>query len=204
MRHLVYTLLITAFGFQVANAQLSTGFTVGPTIPVGKFSDIAGIGFNFTAESRYAVTENINVGLNIGYSLNGYSKDLRNGAEAVLSQRVGRNIELSTARYSAVPVTLVGEYIFGDEELRPFAGIELGAFFTSNKIAIEGSGEDSESATAFGFGITGGILYEIADEIDIMATTKFTPTTKAIDFGTEKRALTYLSINFGVRYRLDF
>lgn len=204
MRHLVYTLLLIVFGFQAANAQLSTGFTVGPTIPVGKYGDIAGIGFNFTAESRYALTDNINVGLNIGYVRNGYAKDLRNGVETVLSRQVGANVKLSTARYSAVPVTFVGEYIFGDEELRPFAGVELGAFFASNKLAVEGGGEESVSGTGFGFGITSGILYEIADEFDIMVNTKFTPTTKAIDFGTEKRGLTYLSINFGIRYRLDF
>ncbi|MGD1893745.1 MAG: outer membrane beta-barrel protein [Cyclobacteriaceae bacterium] len=203
MRHLVYTLLFIIFGFQAANAQLSTGMTLGPTVPVGKFSDIAGVGFNFTIESRYALTENLNVGLNIGYVRNGYAKDLRNGIETVLSQRAGGNIELSTARYSAVPVTLVGEYIFGDNELRPFAGLELGGYIVSNKLAVERGGEETDSNTALGLGIMGGALYEIADELDVMATLKFTTTTGAIDFG-EKRGVTYLSINFGVRYRLDF
>ncbi|MEM8970218.1 MAG: outer membrane beta-barrel protein [Bacteroidota bacterium] len=204
MRHLICAFLLFILGFQTANAQFSGGINFGPAIPIGKFSDIAGVGFNFTVESRYALTDNLNVGMNIGYVRNGYAKDLRNGVEAILSQEARTNVSLSTARYSAIPVTLVGEYIFGDEELRPFAGLEFGAFFTSNKLAVEGGGEDARSSTAIGLGITGGALYEIADELDIMATIKFTPTTKAIDFVTEKRSFTYLSINFGVRYRLDF
>ncbi|WKN41407.1 outer membrane beta-barrel protein [Tunicatimonas pelagia] len=197
MRHLFCTLLLFVLGFQVANAQLSGGINVGPAIPIGKYSDLAGTGFNFTVESRYAILENLNVGLNIGYVRNGYAKDLRSNLETV------NNIELSTARFSVVPVTVVGEYIFGDEELRPFAGLELGAFFVSNKIAV-GQAEQSESSTVLGVGLTGGVLYEIADELDVMAALKFSPTTGAIDVGTEKWSVTHLSINFGVRYRLDF
>ncbi|MEM6841818.1 MAG: outer membrane beta-barrel protein [Bacteroidota bacterium] len=201
MQHLIFTLLLFMLGFQAANAQLSGGMTFGPTVPIGKFSDIAGIGFNFTVESRYAIMENLNVGLNIGYVRNGYAKDWRNAINAEIARR-GSNVKLSSARYSAIPVMLAGEYIFGDEELRPFAGLELGAYFLSDKIA--GGGEEiSESSIALGLGITAGALYEIADELDAMVNLKFSPTTGVIDIG-EKKGITYLSINFGVRYRLDF
>ena len=136
MRHLICTFLLFILGFQTANAQFSGGINFGPAIPIGKFSDIAGVGFNFTVESRYALTDNLNVGMNIGYVRNGYAKDLRNGVEAILSQEARTNVSLSTARYSPIPVTLVVEYIFGDEELRPLAGLEFGAFFTSNTLSV--------------------------------------------------------------------
>ena len=196
MRHILCTLLLAVTLFQAAQAQISVGATLGPAIPTGGYAKFAKAGVGFTAEGRYALNESFNVGVNIGYA--------HIGAKELVAYTQNGNVFEIDGSYNFANITAVAEYFILDEDIRPFVGLEIGAYPLTFRIKHKELGLDEKlSRTGFGLAPTVGALYEIADGLEALANMKYTLTGSAVDIDGEK-GVSAFSINVGVRYTLDF
>lgn len=156
---LLSAVAIMAFGF--ANAQETTGFTKGDIFASGsvgygseKTGDNKNNTFNFSPKAGYFVTNNIAVGVKLGFTS---GKD---------TEQVGpASIETKTNTFEA---GAFGRYYFTPASQFSFFG-ELSAGFNSSKTEIDGVPGESKS-NGFNVGVAPGISYFVSKNIALEAT----------------------------------
>ncbi len=123
-------------------SQLRFGLGLLGGIPVGDFGDVADFGAGAYLEGKYAVTENIDVGVHLGAM--GFA-----GADIGVS-----GTSVSVGSFGIVPLLFTGEYVFLGGPVSPYAGIGIGPYFISGgDVSVSGSsvGGSVSSGTEFGF-----------------------------------------------------
>lgn len=156
---LLSAVAIMAFGF--ANAQETTGFTKGDVFASGSIgygSEKTGENknnvFNFSPKAGYFVTNNIAVGVKLGFTSGKQTQD------AGLA-----TIETKTNTFEA---GAFGRYYFTPASQFSFFG-ELSAGFNSAKTEIDGVPGESKS-NGFNVGVAPGISYFVSKNIALEAT----------------------------------
>lgn len=158
-----------------AKSQLSLSATIGPQIPVGDFGKVFNVGFGFTATGRYLLTENVAVGLNLGYTGFGV-KDL-DGYKA-----------------SMVPVTGLFEYHYRIGKLRPYAGIDMG--LCRYAISVKsGAVKETSGKTYFALAPSLGTSYLLTDKCSLLANLKFNRVFA-------DKGVSWIGLNLGAAYSL--
>ena len=130
-----------------ANAQFHIELGPNFNLPQGDFADSYDLGIGFYIEPKYAMTENIDLGLYIG--TNGFAGgDFTQGG-----------ISASAAATSIVPVLATGTYRFSESTVTPYAGLGLGMYFAKGaEITIQGVGtSEASSESKFGFAPRAGV-----------------------------------------------
>jgi outer membrane protein W len=154
MRKLFGLVAGIAFAATVS-AQINVGanFLVG--LPSGDWhkagdESIINTAFGGGIEGNYFVTEDIAVGLEVGYLAFGEKDDLG-------------------LTFTAIPITIKGEYYFLDDEFRPFVGLGIGYYLMNSKLEV-GEPFDDVEATLNGVGISPriGAVYPASDLIGIV------------------------------------
>ena len=203
MKKILITALLLINVVSFAHAQLSAGLTLGPAIPTGGYSKYAGLGFGIVGEGRYVLNDQISVGINVGH----YRTPTKN-VEVPLQFRDGVFAVGYQGNYRSTSITTVAEYFILDEELRPFVGLETGAFITGytwkeNEEMVTQAPEFKESKTGFGVAPVVGALYELNDGLELSATIKYTLTGASVQVfenpNFEEKSIHLLTINFGIR-----
>jgi len=143
-RLLLSGILLTAMAGS-AYGQFSAGATIGVQVPLGDFGSSyhAGPGLNLTG--RYAPTDNIRVGLNIGF--NRYSDEWSGDWPVWM-----------------IPVTGLFEYHFGSKAVRPYVGGDIGIYRVQ---------DDSYSETHVGFAPVAGVSFRASDIVSFLANLKY-------------------------------
>ncbi|MBC6411087.1 MAG: hypothetical protein GDA42_11660 [Ekhidna sp.] len=122
-----------------ANAQFHIELGINGNSPQGDFGDTYDLGIGFYVEPKYAVSENIDLGLLIGRNAFG-----------------GVNDDVNTAKsFNILPT---GTYRFSTNNVTPYVGAGLGLYsfdFGSIFGSIIGGGDDT--STEFGFAPRVGI-----------------------------------------------
>lgn len=149
--------LFCFFSYNV-NAQIFGGATVGLQAPMGDFGDGAKMGFGINLTGKYMLSENMAVGLNLGYNRFG-AKDF------------GFDEYDIKATYSIIPITGLFEYHFGGNAVKPYVGADLGLYSVGAKVKYAGESE-SDSELYFGLAPVAGILYDINDNLTFCANIK--------------------------------
>lgn len=174
--------LCALLAFQ-AQAQFSVGATVGPQIPLGEFGEGFGVGFGFNLQGKYAINEQLNTGLNIGYNSFGASDS---------------DIDAST---SITPITGFIEYVFASSgKIKPFVSADLGIYSIRTRVNVDfgfGSNSVSASRSFFGLAPAAGVLYGLNDAFSLNGGLKL----HAIF--SEGESTSFLGINVGVIYRIN-
>ena len=170
-----------AFG---AQAQINIGATVGLTLPMGDFGNGLNTGFGFNAIGKYSLSNNMAVGVSVGYSSFG------TGSENL--------------SYGVIPITGLFEYSFGSGAFKPYLGADLGLYMFRSKLSYTFLGtttSNTDTKSYFGFAPTGGVMYEISKNLSICGNLKYNMVfaKDALDNSTTS---TWLGINAGVIFKL--
>ncbi len=96
-----------------------------------------------------------------------------------------------------IPVSVSGEYLFLDGNLRPYVGVHLGTMLVASRVDSE---EDSEGY--FNVSPVAGIEFNINDNLGLNLNVKYGVTFLENGFG-ENDTFTTLSPNVGFFYRLE-
>ena len=160
----------------VANAQVSIGIAPGIQIPMGDFGKGSNLGFGGGVSGEYAITENIGVGLNVGFFTFG-AKDLEEGASG------------ST---SIIPIALTGKYYFITEGFKPYGGVNVGF----NMVGFHAKFEGVSISTTKGYmGVAPvlGCQYAFSDALALDVNAKYN-----LIFGKKEELGTVGTIGFNV------
>ena len=203
MKKILTTALFVTTVMTFAQAQISAGLTLAPVVPTGGYAKFAGIGFGLTGEGRYVLNDQMTVGINVGHYRTP-TKDL----QVPLQFRDGVFAVGYRGNYRSTFVTSVTEYFLLEDELRPFVGLEAGAFITGytwkeDEAEVTQAPEFKESKVGFGLAPIVGALYELNDGLELSATIKYTLTGASVQIfenpGVDEKSIHLLTINFGIR-----
>lgn len=183
-----------------ASAQINVGanFLVG--IPSGAWNDPAVVNnaFGGGIEGNYFVTEDLAVGVEVGYLA--FAEKDESGATVTI-----------------IPIQIKGEYYFLDDAFRPFVGLGIGYNIVNNKIVTPEINippfpvipESTVEGTVNGFGISPrvGALYQVSDLIAIVLNINYNimfGQTAGGDFeGLEVAdATSWIGIGLGARFTI--
>lgn len=155
------------------NGQLKIGGTLGLQMPTGDFGDAADTGFGINAVGKYFLSDQMAVGLNVGYGT--------------------FSTELDDLKFFNIPVTGLFEYHFGKPEstVIPYLGGDLGLYSLGSKYDGE-----SDSEMYFGFAPAVGINYPLSDLLSLNANLKYHVVL------SEGDATTYMGLNVGLIYTI--
>lgn len=152
MKKLVSSILMLTAMVVIANAQSTTfkpfkvDFAIGYAIPSGGGQGAKG-GVLFAIEPKYAINDNITVGLR--------------GEGAVMvrvSSDQSGSVNSADAK-AAGSYLLTGDYYFNTNSFRPFAGVGAGLFSTA-AASVDVNGNVAEGAAALKFGATPRVGFE--------------------------------------------
>lgn len=129
-----------------ASAQFHIELGPNFNLPQGDFADSYDLGIGFYLEPKYAINENIDVGLYIGS--NGFA-----GGDIVQGGVSG-----SAAATAIVPVLATGTYRFSSNSVTPYAGLGLGMYFAkAAEVTVGTVTASGESESNFGFAPRAGV-----------------------------------------------
>ena len=178
-----------------ANAQINVGANFLMGLPSGAWNEdnFVSTAFGGGIEGNYFVSDNISVGLEVGF----------------LS--FGTDIEEST--FSAIPISLKGEYYFLDDNFRPFVGLGIGYYMVSNKTTIPALPPFLPEPTEINFTLNGlgisprvGAVYQVSDLIGIVLNVNynllFGQTVGGDGEGDVDNATNWIGVGIGARFTL--
>lgn len=181
MKLFLRSLLVLAFVgvFGAANGQFQIGATFNGIAPLSpaSISDAYKFGFGGTLIGRYAVNDNLRVGLDVGF----YSH----------SGKVSSDL---SARF--IPINAVLDYSFATEGFQPYVGVGVGLTSTTTKVSLLGTSV-STTSTNFNLAPTLGFRYGLSDALDLDFNVKYN-----IIFG-DGDSISLLPIGLGVVYKLN-
>ena len=197
-----------------ANAQISVGLTGGVGMPMGAFgaaptvdfnnNNIVGTaktGYGGTLFGRYHINDNLAVGANITYlSFTSQAMSIPGFPDI-------------TGLFSTMSYSAAVEYYFMTEDIKPYAGIELGFLTNSGSFtqpAFGGSPAQTADVSSNGlaFAPVVGLRYKLVDNLDVLLNIKYMMAFNEHKFDANKNndmgmpATTFLGINIGVQYTI--
>jgi len=152
----VILLLVVALSVVTASAQINLGLSGGLLSPT---TDGAKTGFGGSISGDYFVTSDISVGLNIGYFGMGSESWEEEGFKMSMSQ-------------SIMPIALTGRYYFLPENIKPYAGIDLGYYTFSGSTKFMGA-SISASTSEFGIAPVIGLQYGLTEKLALDVNVKY-------------------------------
>jgi opacity protein-like surface antigen len=147
----ITTIFIACFTMLQFNTVSAQEFSAGASLGLFNSTNAATssqFGFNLTG--RYHISDEIRVGLNLGYY---------QGSSASF---------FGSITTSTMPITGTFEYSFNDNDISPFVVADLGLY----RSAASFMGE-SNSSTDFGFAIGAGTNYLLTDNLTAFANAKY-------------------------------
>lgn len=146
MKKLILSICAIALFAYTASAQFHIELGPNFNMPQGDFADQYKLGVGFYIEPKYAMTENIDLGLYIGS--NGFAgEDFSSGG-----------VSGSASATAIVPVLATGTYRFSTSNVTPYAGLGLGMYFAKGaEVTFGGTTTEGESSTEFGFAPRAGV-----------------------------------------------
>ena len=143
MKKLILSICAIALFAYTASAQFHIELGPNFNLPQGDFADSYKLGIGFYIEPKYAMNENIDLGLYIGS--NGFAgEDIAGGG--------------SVSATAIVPVLATGTYRFSDGKVTPYGGLGLGMYFAKGaEVTVNNVTTEGESSTEFGFAPRAGV-----------------------------------------------
>jgi outer membrane protein W len=146
MKKVILSLCAIVLFSYTASAQFHIELGPSFNLPQGDFADSYDLGVGFYLEPRYAMTENIDLGLHIGIGAFA-GGDLAGGGGDVSAAGI-------------TPVLATGHYRFSTNKVSPYAGAGLGMYFVkTGDVSVSGGGTiEGTSDSEFGFAPRAGVF----------------------------------------------
>lgn len=154
--------------------KMSLGADGAVVIPLGDFSDVAGVGIGALLKFGFSVSDAIMITARTGYIFH-------------LTKTISTGVGDADSKVAQIPFMVGGKYMFG----APYVAAELGMVNFRTKAEFMGvSGSDSSTKLAFGIG--GGYMM---GDLDFRLAFNMIPG--AIAVGTEEKAAQEIMLNVG-------
>ncbi len=174
MRKIITTVALTIslmFGVKAQQGEILGGVNLGYMLPLGTFGDAVDGGIGYGLSGKYLLTDNVAVGINANYF--------------ALSLKAASSYFVTSTQFH-----LAGDYFFGTEELRPYAGVDFGL----TQYKFDGFGfEVKENYLSYGVG--GGLMYFFNDNFGANGQVRFNGINA-------KESSNYISIGLGITYKM--
>lgn len=157
---LIFSTLSTISIAQMNNMAVGLNGTI--SVPIGDFNDVAKMGFGVSGSFFYELMDNFEATGSIGFLSWGGDK----------LEILGSSAEVQGS-FTSIPILVGGRYILNGDNLIPYISGELGFHIFSTpdqEITLNDVVYDSDKGETnlnFGFGIGGGVLYELSREVKI-------------------------------------
>lgn len=161
--------------------------SMGYAMPTGGGTGSKG-GFLFAVEPKYAIMQQLSVGLRIEVAV----------TVSGIDQQSETYSSTATAK-AAGSYLATGDYYFSNNNLRPFVGAGAGIFTTAG-VQLESENPNVASASKFGGMFRGGIEYKHARfglEYNLVGKTTVAPTSSTSNDGYDIKNA-YIGVKFGV------
>lgn len=145
---------------QMSNMAIGLNGTL--SIPVGDFNDVAKMGFGVAGSFFYDLSDYFQFTGTVGY--------LAWGGDKI---EIGNTSIEATEPATSIPILVGARYYLDDKELNPYISGELGLHvFTSASTQTTQNGVElpkikGDSNPYFGFGLGGGFVYELSNDIKV-------------------------------------
>jgi hypothetical protein len=170
----IVTCIVIATGFQ-AHAQLKVGVNAGVGFPTGYFGRISAVGYGAGISGEFLLFEkHASLGLSANLTSFGFKYLAGSGHTTI------------------APVSLLAKYYFSTDAVRPFVGIELGAY--SVKIS-DNSNTYPGAKINPGLAPMGGFVFQLSDQVDLNLTAKYHVVFSSTYPGASQ--LNFLMLNLG-------
>lgn len=146
MKNLLLSTLFLLVVCVSANAQFHVELGLNFNSPQGDFADSYDLGVGVYIEPKYALNDNLDLGLLIGS--NGFA-----GADFSAG-----GVATSVGATSVLAILPTGTYRFSDAPVTPYAGLGLGIYsFKGAEVTVAGVTVETESNSEFGFAPRAGV-----------------------------------------------
>ncbi len=145
---------------QMSNTAIGLNGTF--SIPIGDFNDVAKMGYGVSGSFFYNLSDYFQFTGTVGY--------LAWGGDKI---EIGNTILEATEPATSIPILVGARYYLDDKELNPYISGELGLHvFTSAGTKSETGGVETDKVKGetnpyFGFGLGGGFVYELSNDIKV-------------------------------------
>jgi outer membrane protein len=188
---LIYIILLCGIGHfaaaqSYASAQYSINFPMGNTADFISKPSFRG----FTFDYRYEVTPRILVGLSAGW----YTFYNEAGFDSYTSKDESITASGQQYRYmNSVPLLVMADYYFSEENLKPFIGVGLGT--TYNRADLE-MGMYTWRVDPWQFSVApeAGLAYRIAEGTSALVSVRYNVSFSSGDLDTQS----FLGMNIGI------
>ena len=171
------TVLTLAGGCAAYSQQMSLGINGEVALPMGTFSDVAGVGFGGTALFGYQIDPNLTLTGRVGY--------------LTFSEK-----ETDWPTWSAIPILVGARYYFMPEgDMRVYGAAELGLYSVTLKATVLGL-DISTSESDFGFAPTLGAQFKVGDNMNLDAHLNYSYIS------TEGDAINWIGLGVGLEFGL--
>ena len=188
---LIYTILFCCIAQLTlaqsnASAQYSINFPMGETADFISKPSFRGLTFDY----RYEVTPRVLIGLSAGW----YTFYQEAGYDSYTSKDESITASGQQYRYiNSVPLLVMADYFFSEENLKPFIGLGLGT--TYNRVDLEmGMYKLQVDPWQFSLGPEAGLAYKIAEGTSALLSVRYNVSFSSRDLDTQS----YLGLNLGV------
>ena len=188
---LIYTILFCCIAQltlaqSYASAQYSINFPMGETADFFSKPSFRGLTFDY----RYEVTPRVLIGLSAGW----YTFYQEAGYDSYTSKDESITASGQQYRYiNSVPLLVMADYFFSEENLKPFIGLGLGT--TYNRVDLEmGMYKLQVDPWQFSLAPEAGLAYKIAEGTSALLSVRYNVSFSSRDLDTQS----YLGLNLGV------
>lgn len=187
----VYIILLCSMGnFALAQSYASVQYSIN--FPMGNTADfISKPSFRgLTFDYRHEVTPRILIGLSAGW----YTFYKEAGFDSYASKDESITATGQQFRYmNSVPLLVMADYYFSEEDLKPFVGVGLGT--TYNRVDVE-MGMYTWRIDPWQFSVVpeAGLAYKIADGTSALVSVRYNVSFGSGDLDTQS----FLGLNLGI------
>lgn len=157
-----------------AQSKLGIGVNGSYLSPTGDFGDVYKAGAGGGASLTYAVTNNLQLSANVGYSQLSFNNDKYNQLLNSFFGSFGTAINVNVdSKLKVIPIVLGGKYFLTSTNFRPYATVDVGLHIISaDEATVKVNGQTltaaaSESKTATAWGLGAGFLIKAAPKINV-------------------------------------
>jgi outer membrane protein W len=159
MKRVIFITLM-AFSIVAASAQGNLGISGGVLFPT---EDGVKTGFGGTVSGEYLISPNIGLGVNVGYYIFG-------NVDVIM---VDESVTIGSVTPYLIPTFLTGKYYFLTENIKPYAGVDIG-LYTEGVRATTAGITVSVSKSFFGLAPVAGVQLKLSDVMALDINAKYT------------------------------
>lgn len=146
------------YQYQEPTSNMGVAIQAGLALPVGSFSDEAGLGVGGEGTFEYRFNPQFGLDVSVGFYSWGSKNDLLPGNDYKIAD---------------IPIMAGVKYLLLASDFHPYVGAALGMHFLNTRVTVANVSETSTTDTKFGFAPMAGIRLHMPPNLDLDLNVKY-------------------------------